>query len=116
MSVAVYTRLRSARTQQGTASQARQIVDVASPSGVLPEVLLDEREEQHSRNAAIWDAYTHGRSRYVSGGTLEQCTSPAERAGYIGAEADARKADLRAMLAVDFDEWQLHRHEYDDEW
>jgi hypothetical protein len=63
------------------------------------------------------DAYTLGRSRFVAGGMLEDCATPAERAGFVGAESDARKADLRAGLAVDFDEW---RHNHDaiggDEW
>ena len=61
--------------------------------------------------------YTRGRALYVAGGTLEECTSTAMRAGFVGAEADGRRADLRAMLAVSFDEWKLHRSEYDgQEW
>jgi hypothetical protein len=61
------------------------------------------------------DERTLGRSIYVAGGTLEECRNAAQRAGFVGAEADARKADLRALLAVGFDEWQLHRAEYDAE-
>jgi hypothetical protein len=62
------------------------------------------------------DEKTHGRARYVAGQTLDQCQSPAERSGYIGAEADGRRAELKAMLAVDFDEWKAHRTEYDGAW
>lgn len=124
MSIVVYTHPREVRTLQPTEGQARQVAEAVSPGrGALPAVLPTApstvqpgpRTGQNRRNAAYQDAYTLGRSRFVAGEMLEQCTSPAERAGYIGAEADARKADLRAMLAVGFDEWQLHRREYDEE-
>lgn len=62
---------------------------------------------------ALRDQVTLGRSLYYSGGTLDQCYTPAMRSGFCGAEADCRRADLAAMLEVSFDEWKLHRDEYD---
>lgn len=124
MSVAVYTHPREVRTLHPASGQARQVAEAGSPgsgaaptdAALAPATLQPEpKSGQAGRNRAHQDAYTLGRSRFVAGGMLEQCTSAAERAGYIGAEADARKADLRAMMAVGFDEWQLHRREYDEE-
>jgi len=69
--------------------------------------------EWKTQHQATQDAYTLGRSRYYAGQRLEDCATVAERCGYTSAEADGRRAELRAMLDVSFDEWQLHRAEYD---
>lgn len=52
------------------------------------------------------DQYTQGRAKFVAGKLLEDCETPAQRAGYVGAEADCRRNDLEAMMAVSLDEWR----------
>lgn len=51
---------------------------------------------------------TYGRSMYFAGRMLEDCTTPGQRAGYVGAEADCRRAMLQARLAVSLEEWRFN--------